>query len=510
MAEVFLAKAADPESSTRLLAVKRMLPRLSSEQDFVSMFDDEARIASALSHANICRIYDQGQVDRQLFIAMEFIHGKDLRIVHRRALDRGEPIPPRFAAFIVAKIARALDYAHAKTNDRGESEHIVHRDVSPQNILISYDGVAKLIDFGIAKARDRIATTRVGIVKGKSAYMSPEQARGEAVDGRSDLFALGVVLYQLLADRLPFRGSGDMSTLKKIARAEYEPIETINGDVPRRLVAAVTKALARDPSGRYQDGGDMAADLELYLADERRDVTEASLSSYMRKLFRDDYIREMARIKRFRAFTPPAATPREPTAMGDGRPETADVAPAGAHAEPTRVEPIDERLFDKQSLSLAAGYDGTASDLDDLEIDIDVMVDPIDSSAELVAATGDEDPGLSDGSFADFDVDHADQPETLAMSSPPPSTDSGVRDRDLVSPARPNLPATPGRPRSKRRLLTEMETAILVFVAALGVAAVVGAYWYATTMEFESDDMRAARLAPESAPVSPEASDRTP
>jgi serine/threonine protein kinase len=339
--------------------------------------------------------------------------------------------------------------------------------------------------------------------------MSPEQARGEAVDGRSDLFALGVVLYQLLADRLPFRGSGDLSTLKKIARAEYEPIETTKGDVPRRLVAVVQKALAKDRSGRYQDGGEMAADLERYLADERRDVTEASLSSYMRKLFRDDYIREMARIKRFRAFSPPAVAPPERTAMGGGRPETADDLLAGAHAEPTRVEPIDERLFDNQSLSLAAGYDGSESALDDLEIDIDVMVHPTDGSAEQVAATEDDPPGLNDGSFADFDVAHADQPETLAMSSTPSSTRSDVRDPD-PSAAASLLPATPGRPRSKRRVLTEMETAILVLVAALGVAVVVGAYWYATTVEIVIDDLQASRLAPRSAPASPEPNDRTP
>jgi serine/threonine protein kinase len=224
MAEVFLAKDDAPSAHARLLAVKRMLPRLSTETDFVSMFSDEARIASGLSHPNICRIYEQGQVDRQLFIAMEFIHGKDLKIVYRRSRRRGEPVPWRISAFVVSKIAHALECAHTRTNERGESENIVHRDVSPQNILISYDGVAKLIDFGVAKARDRIARTHVGVVKGKSAYMSPEQATGGALDGRSDLFSLGVVLYQLLTNRMPFGGSSDLSTLKKIARGEYRPI----------------------------------------------------------------------------------------------------------------------------------------------------------------------------------------------------------------------------------------------------------------------------------------------
>jgi hypothetical protein len=160
-------------------------------------------------------------------------------------------------------------------------------------------------------------------------------------------------------------------------------------------------------------------------------------------------------------------------------------------------------------LSLAAGYDGSESGLDDLEIDIDVMVHPIDGSAEEIAATEDDQPGLNDGSFADFDVAHDDQPETLAMSSTPSSTRSDVRDPD-PSAAASLLPATPGRPRSKRRLLTEMETAILVLVAALGVAVVVGAYWYATTVEIVIDDLQASRLAPRSAPASPEPNDRTP
>ena len=308
MAEVYLGKSLTPKESGQLLAIKRMLPRLSEDLTFVSMFMDEARIASSLSHPNICRLFDEGQHENQLYLAMEFIHGKDLRVVRRRSRKRGEPVPFRIVAFVAAKIAEALEYAHTLTDDADQPQSIVHRDVSPQNILLSYDGSPKLIDFGIAKAKDRLVQTRVGVVKGKFTYMSPEQATGMPLDHRADIFSLGVVLYELLTGQLPFKGSSDLSTLKRIARAECAPPRELNDTIPARLASVVTRAMSREPDDRYATAGEMAIDLHRHLADERRELTESVLSSYMRRLFRDDYIGEMARIKAFNAVVPPKQT----------------------------------------------------------------------------------------------------------------------------------------------------------------------------------------------------------
>jgi serine/threonine protein kinase len=380
MAEVFLAKSHEAGCGDQLLAIKRMLPRLSEDPNFVSMFLDEARIAGGLSHPNICRVLDQGQFEQQLFLAMEFIHGKDLRVLKRRAQKRGEPIPPRVIAFIVAKIAEALDYAHHKTNAAGELESIVHRDISPQNILLSYDGVPKLIDFGVAKAKDRLVRTRVGVVKGKLAYMSPEQAAGQEIDARSDIFALGVVLYELLTGALPFRGQNDLSALKRVARAEYVPAQTLNVAIPPRLASVVDRALRRERSERYSTAAEMAGDLHRHLADERRELSESVLSSYIRRLFRDDYIREMTRIKEFQATTPSSTNRRseeEPTSQTES-PLPGDIR--SAVSRPGAATEIPSHF-------LAAGYDGPPSVSEPQATPLET--DPEPASTEIIDGAND-------------------------------------------------------------------------------------------------------------------------
>lgn len=439
MAEVFLGKSRDPSRNERLLAVKRMLPQLSKDPNFASMFGDEARIARKLHHPNICEIVDEGQHEKQVYIVMEFIHGKDLKVVQHRARQRGEPIPYRVVAFVLAKIAEALDYAHVRTNAEGEPEKIVHRDVSPQNILISYDGIPKLIDFGIAKATNRLASTRVGVVKGKFAYMSPEQATGGDVDGRTDIFALGVVMYELLCGELPFRGSSDISTLKRIARGDYRPVMLAKPDVPKRLADILSRALTRDPAHRYQRAADMAEDFNRYLNEGRRDVSDTVLSAYMRKLFRDDYIREMARIRAYelaRVPTPQelAALPRpepvetEETTQGDRSGDTVDTTdqqmpvtqPELAAAKGTGVSQV--RTVVAPALFLAAGYDSDAPPEP-------VEPEPLDDDAGELGAEAEE--------IVTFE-EISEGPTTMAPKGPvrqlPPIAAEGFADRTVVSP----------------------------------------------------------------------------
>jgi serine/threonine protein kinase len=325
MAEVFLGKSLALGTGNQLLAVKKLLPHLSEDPSFVSMFIDEARIVSGLSHANICRVSDQGQHEGQLFMVMEFIHGKDLRELKRRARGRNERIPFGIVAHVVATIAEALDHAHNAVNEAGQPESIIHRDVSPQNILVSYDGIPKLIDFGVAKAKRRLVKTRVGVVKGNFSYMSPEQATGQEVDARTDIFTLGVVLYELLTGRLPFAGSDDFSTLERIACAEYIPPRAVAANLPVRLSTIIETAMQKDPANRFATAGEMAKELRCHLADEPRDVTNTLLSSYLRRLFRDDYICEMARVKTFLDTAPPAeaiAAANNRMPLGTGIPPT--------------------------------------------------------------------------------------------------------------------------------------------------------------------------------------------
>src|SRR5438132_347275 len=223
MAEVFVAKAFGVEGFERLLAIKKILPTMGEDAEFVSMFVDEARIAVQLSHANIVQVLELGKHDERLFIAMEYVSGRDLRQLLDRYRRRGEPLPIPQACAIAARVCEALDYAHRKRDASENPLGIVHRDVSPQNVLVSFDGAVKLIDFGIAKAERRLQETQSGILKGKFSYMSPEQVRGGPVDHRSDVFAAGVLLWELICGRKLFTGDSDLAVLEKVRKGEVPP-----------------------------------------------------------------------------------------------------------------------------------------------------------------------------------------------------------------------------------------------------------------------------------------------
>src|SRR6185437_13127616 len=198
MAEVFMAKAFGAEGFERLLAIKKILPTMVEDEEFITMFLDEARISVQLNHANVVQIHELGRQDENFYIAMDYVAGKDLRTILERYRRRHEIMPTAQAAYLAMRMAEGLDYAHKKKDARGQDLHIVHRDVSPQNILVSFDGEVKIIDFGIAKAANRAQKTQAGILKGKFGYMSPEQVRGLPIDRRSDIFALGVVFFEMV------------------------------------------------------------------------------------------------------------------------------------------------------------------------------------------------------------------------------------------------------------------------------------------------------------------------
>ncbi len=300
MAEVYKAKAFGVEGFERLVAVKRILPSIAEDREFIEMFIDEAKIAVQLTHANIAQVFDLGKVGESYFIAMEYVQGKDLRVLFERARSRGEALPVPMACYVMMKVCEGLDYAHNKKDSSGRPLGLIHRDVSPQNVLISYDGEVKLIDFGIAKAAGKMNKTQAGILKGKFGYMSPEQVRGLPIDRRSDLFAVGIVLYELLTGERLFVGSSDFSTLEKVRNVEVMPPSTYNRRVPKELEQIVLKALAKDPDDRYQSAMDLHDDLQSFMYTSGSFFARKDLATYMRKAFAEDIAKEAKREEELR------------------------------------------------------------------------------------------------------------------------------------------------------------------------------------------------------------------
>jgi serine/threonine protein kinase len=351
MAEVWRAKAFGVEGFERLLAVKRILPNIAEDEEFITMFIDEAKIAVQLGHANICQIFDLGKVDDSYFIALEFVHGKDVRAIFDRCkakpVDGSTAMPLAQACFIIMKACEGLDYAHNKRDAQGHDLNLVHRDVSPQNVLISYEGEVKLIDFGIAKAAGKASKTQQGILKGKFGYMSPEQVRGLPLDRRSDIFSLGIVLYELLTGERLFVGESDFSTLEKVRNVEILPPSTYNRRISDELERIVMKALSKDVDDRYQNAIDLHDDLQAFMYTAGEFYSRKDLASWMKKVFASEIEQESAKLEQYRQMpvpqverpttappTPPTAPARRMTMMGFGSPGSAPPPPPRAPGAP--------------------------------------------------------------------------------------------------------------------------------------------------------------------------------
>jgi serine/threonine protein kinase len=295
MAEVFKAKATGVEGFERLVAVKRILPSIAEDEEFITMFVDEAKIAVQLTHANIAQIFDLGRVEGSFFIALEYVHGKDLRAIFNRTRQRGELLPVPMSCYAVMKLCEGLDYAHNKRDSTGEFLNLVHRDVSPQNILVSYEGEVKIIDFGIAKAAGKAGRTQAGILKGKFGYMSPEQVLGLEIDRRSDVFGVGICLYELLTGERLFVAESDFATLEKVRSVDVMPPSTYNRRIPEELEQIVMRALARDRDQRYQTALQLHDELQAFMHTSGNLFSRKDLSGYMHRVFSEEIDRESAR-----------------------------------------------------------------------------------------------------------------------------------------------------------------------------------------------------------------------
>jgi serine/threonine protein kinase len=284
MAEIYKAKTYGVDGFEKLLAIKRILPHCSADSEFINMLVDEAKLTVLLSHANIVQVYDLGKVGDDYFISMEFINGTNLREVVRRVKEEKESIPEDLAVYIVSEICKGLDYAHRKADPQGKPLAIVHRDINPQNVLISFEGEVKIVDFGIAKAAMNVSHTMAGVLKGKIAYMSPEQALGKPMDGRTDIFSAGLVLYEMLTGEKLFSGDTQFEILNHIRESRIT-MRDLPEEVPGPLKAIIAKALTHNLKDRFATAGDMHLELTKYLYSSYVDFSPRNLAALVKKYF---------------------------------------------------------------------------------------------------------------------------------------------------------------------------------------------------------------------------------
>lgn len=283
MAEIYRAQRTGPHSFHKTVVLKKILPGLARNEDFRRLFIQEAKTVALLDHPHIVPVHELGEINHELFMTMEYVNGFDLKTLLRKAQERGLKLPLDLAVYIAARIASALDFAFTREGADGRPMEIVHRDVSPPNILISFAGTVKLTDFGISKPSSYVEASKHA-PQGKLQYMSPEQGSGGQIDARSDIFSLGVILYEMIAGRRPFAGNPDMPSMDEVRRADIVPLRFISSRVTPRLEKIVMNAVASSPDERYPDAGKMAAALDRVLH-ERPAVGSPQLAQFMRIVF---------------------------------------------------------------------------------------------------------------------------------------------------------------------------------------------------------------------------------
>jgi serine/threonine protein kinase len=285
MAELYLARAHGIHGFEKLVVLKLVLPYLAEDRDFVEMFLHEARLAATLDHPNIVHVTDIGEIDGEPFFVMEYVHGQDVRAIMRTASKVGKPLPLSCALTIVAGIATGLHYVHERRGSNGQFLGLVHRDVSPANVVVSYGGSIKLVDFGIAKATELRQSTRSGVLKGKVNYMAPEQCHGVAVDRRTDVFALGILLYETITGKRLFAGDSDFYVMSRIVRGLFAKPTEVKPDLAPDLEAIIMRALSTDREQRHATAQELLADIEGFAHEHRLRLSGLAITDFLRDLF---------------------------------------------------------------------------------------------------------------------------------------------------------------------------------------------------------------------------------
>ncbi len=353
MADIFRARLAAPGASGRFLVIKRIQSAFGNKPDFVSMFRSEVQMTMRFTHPNIVQLYESGEENGQQFIAMELVEGRNLRQILSKVSQRQLKVPVPVACEIIEQAAVGLHYAHSfKDRITGEALNLVHRDVSPQNILVSYDGNIKVIDFGIAKAANSGDMTRSGVIKGKLSYLSPEQVMGDTIDGRSDLFSLGIVMWELLTAKRLFvsEGENDFAVLKMIdaCGTHVKPPSSVNPDIPPEVDAIVMRALSRDRRNRFQNCEEMARAIRKVLNSQYPDFSTADLSVFTKKLFHEWIVEDRKQLQTLNTRA------EELISLGFQNAERESVSPSTRESglDSTRVGSIGDK-FEKQQIKEA-------------------------------------------------------------------------------------------------------------------------------------------------------------
>ena len=342
MAEVWKARMRGVEGFQKTVAIKKILPHMTDNSEFVGMFIDEAKLAAQLSHPNIVHIYDLGKIGRDYYIAMEYVEGKDLRSLLNSARRRGMRLPLGLALLIAARVASALDYAHRKRDYENVEMGLVHRDVSPQNVLLTLEGDVKLCDFGIAKAVSKASHTLVGALKGKLQYMSPEQAWGRPVDARSDLFSLGAVLFEMLTGERLFSGDSEMSVLESVRQGKTRTPRQVDPSIPAEVDEIVARAIAIDPEARFQTAGEMKQRLEAALAALKPSPGPTDLSAFIQRALEEGPAAPFESYEAPPAAFAPSSWPAVPEPVPAPAPAVAAPFPAGPEQPVAAVAPLGE------------------------------------------------------------------------------------------------------------------------------------------------------------------------
>jgi eukaryotic-like serine/threonine-protein kinase len=353
MAEIFLARQAGLEGFEKTIVIKRIRPHLSNQKSFVKMFLNEAKLAAQLNHPSIVQIYDLGKIGDTYFIAMEYVFGRDMRRIIPKADSMGIPFPMVYALKIASSVCEGLYYAHQKTDMYGNPLNIVHRDVTPENIFVAFDGTVRILDFGIAKAANQIEQTRAGEIKGKLSYMSPEQCMGKPLDHRSDIFSLSVVLYEWITGFKLFTGDSEVAILKSITEGKIYAPSYFKADIPEAVERILMKGLEKDRERRYQTAWDFQYDIDQYLSQAEFTPSNIHLSNFLKQLFADELEDEKQRLFGGREISqsgqeamaemiaagepielPDLPEPPVPDGYHRSNPENTDIVRTGDHDKP--------------------------------------------------------------------------------------------------------------------------------------------------------------------------------
>ena len=482
MAEVFKGESLSVQGFKKQVAIKRVLPHLAQNKNFISMFLDEARLGARLTHANIVTVFDIGAADNTFFIVMEFVDGCNLKTIIETYRQSGKRLGVKEALYIAMQALNGLSFAHELTDDDGKELHIVHRDISPPNILLSKRGEVKVTDFGLAKATTQLEKTDPGVVKGKFSYLSPEAAFGQPVDARTDVFALGIVVWEMLAGRRLFLGETDFQTVKLVQQAQIPSLSRINPEVDSELEKMLGQALTQDVKSRYQTARDFQDAIAGYLFSRKLKVTAFDVASIVKAA-----ILTKAELKK-----------------GEMQPGQQSIIDRLIQEELLRFTSLDDMSNPVPDSGGGGGSDGDDAskplDAGLFENPADWFRDDKDVQAHAPASKTPSEPGWRESGL---DVNHAapppsrnatptgglartleprtSQPDLARRSSAPPepAKQSGVTaPRKSVSETTPKAPAkiaVPDEPEPAKKSSGAMIYVVLAIVVALGAGA---AAWF--------------------------------